>query len=57
MIDLIKMKAIFWNKEDQGVTFEYEKIPEHLIDDCNIMREKIIEEAVEASDGADGKVS
>ena len=51
VIDLIKMKAIFWNKEDQGVKFEYEKIPDHLIDDCNIMREKIIEEAVEASDG------
>ena len=50
VIDLIKMKAILWNKEDQGVTFEYEKIPEHLIDDCNIMREKIIEEAAEASD-------
>ena len=50
VVDLIKMKAILWNKEDQGVTFKYEKIPDHLIDDCNIMREKIIEEAVEAND-------
>ena len=50
VVDLIKMKAILWNKKDQGVTFKYEKIPDHLIDDCNIMREKIIEEAVEAND-------
>lgn len=50
VVDLIKMKAILWNKEDQGVTFKYEKIPDHLIDDCNIMREKLIEEAVEAND-------
>ena len=50
VVDLIKMKAILWNQEDQGVTFKYEKVPDALLDDCNSMREKIIEAAVEASD-------
>ncbi len=50
VVDLIKMKAILWNQEDQGVTFKYEKVPDALLDDCNSMREKIIEVAVEASD-------
>jgi elongation factor G len=50
VVDLIKMKAILWNNKDQGITFKYENIPDHLINDCNAMREKIVEEAVEASD-------
>lgn len=28
VVDLVKMKAINWNDADQGVTFEYEDIPQ-----------------------------
>ena len=30
VVDLIKMKAIVWNPDDQGMTFEYEDIPADL---------------------------
>ena len=50
VVDLIKMKAILWNQADQGLTFDYEKIPDDLLDECQAMREQIIEAAVEASD-------
>ena len=31
VIDLIKMKAIKWNEEDQGMTFEYSAIPDDML--------------------------
>merc|ERR1712048_1554721 len=30
VVDLIKMKSIYWNKKDCGITFEYREIPENL---------------------------
>lgn len=50
VVDLIKMKAIFWNEDDQGMTFDYADIPEQLLDQCTEMREYIIESAAEATD-------
>ena len=50
VVDLIKMKAIIWNEEDQGMTFEYEDIPADLVDRCNEMREYLVESASEAND-------
>ena len=50
VVDLIKMKAIIWNEDDQGVTFNYEDIPSDLQDECASMREHIIESAAEAND-------
>ena len=50
VVDLIKMKAIFWNEDDQGMTFELEDIPADLVDQCAEMREHIIESAAEAND-------
>jgi len=49
IVDLVKMKAIFWD-EDKGVTFEYRDIPADLVDVCNEYREKLIEAAAEASE-------
>ena len=31
VVDLIKMRAIYWNEEDQGLTFESKDIPEDLM--------------------------
>jgi elongation factor G len=50
VIDLIKMKAINWNMEDQGMTFTYEDIPAEMLDECNEWRQKMIEAAAEASE-------
>ena len=50
VVDLIKMKAIMWNEEDQGMTFTYEDIPSDLIDTANEYREGLLDTAAEASD-------
>ena len=50
VVDLIKMKAILWNEHDQGMTFEYGEVPAELQDQCEEMREFLIESAAEASD-------
>ncbi|WP_434927797.1 elongation factor G [Shewanella sp. HL-SH8] len=50
VIDLIKMKAINWSEEDQGMSFTYEEIPAHLVAKATDMREYLVEAAAEASD-------
>ncbi|MGK0222447.1 MAG: elongation factor G [Limisphaerales bacterium] len=50
VIDLIKMKAIIWNEEDQGLTYEEEEIPDELLADARHWREHLVENAAEASD-------
>ncbi len=50
-VDLIKMKAIYWNDEDMGNTFKEDEIPESLLGRCKVLRGRMIEEAAEASDG------
>ncbi|GIU37095.1 elongation factor G [Shewanella schlegeliana] len=50
VVDLIKMKAINWSEDDQGMTFTYEAIPEHLADKAAEMREYLVESAAEASE-------
>ncbi len=50
IIDLIRMKAIYWNEEDQGLTFVEEEIPEELRAEALEYREKLIEAAAESTD-------
>ncbi|WP_217875623.1 elongation factor G [Pseudoalteromonas shioyasakiensis] len=50
VIDLIKMKAINWNAEDQGMTFSYEDIPAELLELAEEWRSHMVESAAEASD-------
>ncbi len=50
VVDLVKMKAIYWNESDQGMTFDYADIPEELLVQCEEMREYLIESAAEATD-------
>ncbi|MCB1693855.1 MAG: elongation factor G [Pseudomonadales bacterium] len=50
IIDLVKMKAIYWNEEDQGLTFREEEIPEEYADLATEYREKLVEAAAEAND-------
>jgi elongation factor G len=50
VVDLVKMKAIVWNEADQGTTFHYGPIPADLQDQCEKLREQLVEAAAEASD-------
>ncbi len=50
VVDLVKMKAIFWSENDQGMSFEYANIPEDMIGECGEMHELLVEAAAEASD-------
>ncbi|OUR90146.1 translation elongation factor G [Gammaproteobacteria bacterium 42_54_T18] len=50
VIDLIRMKAIYWNEADQGMTYELRDIPESLQLQAEEYRESMIEHAAEANE-------
>jgi elongation factor G len=50
VIDLIKMKAINWNSEDQGMTFTYEDIPEDMQELAEEWHNHMVESAAEANE-------
>ncbi len=50
VVDLVRMRAIYWNEEDRGVTYEARDIPEALLDQCRELREQMVEAAAEATE-------
>nr|WP_241018779.1 elongation factor G [Paraburkholderia sp. Tr-20389] len=50
VVDLVKMKAIVWDDESQGIKFTYEEIPDNLKELAHEWREKMVEAAAEASE-------
>ncbi len=50
VIDLVRMKAIFWSEADMGTTYEERDIPTDMIDACTQWREHMVEAAAEASE-------
>ncbi|MEB2550726.1 elongation factor G [Burkholderia gladioli] len=50
VVDLVKMKAILWDDESQGVKFSYEEIPANLVELAHEWREKMVEAAAESSE-------
>ena len=50
VIDLVKMKSIIWNEEDQGATFEYTDIPDDMRALSDEWRAQMIEAAAEANE-------
>ncbi len=50
VIDLIKMKALYWDESDMGTTHEARDIPEELQAEALAWREKMIESAAEANE-------
>ena len=50
VVDLIKMKAIYWDEETRGTKFEERDIPDHLQEKCNELREQLLETAAEANE-------
>ncbi len=50
VIDLIRMKAIYWDEDNMGTTFELREIPEGMLAEAQAWREKMVEAAAEAND-------
>jgi len=50
VVDLVKMKAIFWDEASKGMKFEYADIPAELADTAKEWREKMVEAAAEANE-------
>ena len=50
VIDLVKMKAIYWDDASQGMKFDYRDIPADLVDTSKEWREKMLEAAAEANE-------
>ena len=50
VVDLVKMKAIYWNEANLGMTFEEKEIPADMQDLCEKWRERMIEAAAEANE-------
>jgi len=50
VIDLIRMKAIYWDDENMGTSYELRDIPDNLAAEAQVYREQMIEAAAEAND-------
>ncbi len=50
VVDLVRMKAIYWDDASQGMKFQLEDIPAELADVCEEWREKMVEAAAEANE-------
>jgi len=50
LVDLVKMRAIYWDDASLGVKFEERDIPADLLDEASAMREQMVEAAAEASE-------
>ena len=50
VVDLITMRAIYWNEDDQGLSHRAEDIPADLLDTAQSMREELMEAAAEANE-------
>ncbi len=50
VIDLVRMKAIYWDESNMGTSFEYREIPDDLLDDAKLYREQMIEAAADADE-------
>ena len=50
VVDLVTMKAIWWNEDDKGTTYELKDPPEAMMADCEEWREKLVEAAAESTE-------
>ena len=50
VVDLIRMKAVYWDMSTMGAQFEEHEVPVELVAQCVEYREKLIEAAAESSE-------
>lgn len=50
VVDLLKMKAVYWSEDDFGSSFRLEQVPEALQDTCDVAREQMLEAVAETDE-------
>ncbi len=50
VIDLVRMKAIYWDDASMGMIFELKDIPDNMLAEARQWREKLVEAAAEADE-------
>jgi elongation factor G len=50
VVDLVQMKAVYWDEASRGMEYELRDIPEELQDLCEEWREHMVEAAAEANE-------
>ena len=50
VVDLVRMKAIFWDDSTQGMKFELREIPDDLLKTAQDLRAQMVESAAEATE-------
>ena len=50
VVDLVRMRAIYWDDQTQGMRFDLKDIPDEMLDECRHWREKMVENAAEANE-------
>jgi elongation factor G len=50
VVDLVRMKAIYWDESTMGMTFEFRDVPEDMLAEAESWREKLVEAAAEADE-------
>ncbi len=50
VVDLLKMRAIYWDDTTQGMKFEERDVPAEMMAECKAWRERMIEAAAEANE-------
>ena len=50
VVDLVKLKAIYWEEENMGIKFEEKDIPQEMQSEAKKYYEKIVESAAEANE-------
>ena len=55
VVDLVTMRAIYWDDASQGMSYTEEDVPASMVKTCQEWREKLVEAAADASDETMGK--
>ncbi len=50
VVDLVRMKAIYWDESTQGMKYDMREIPAELVETAREWREKMLENAAEANE-------
>ncbi|MBV8803295.1 MAG: elongation factor G, partial [Gammaproteobacteria bacterium] len=50
VVDLVRMKAIYWNEENLGMTYEARDIKPEMLEECKKWRDHMVEAAAEATE-------
>jgi len=50
VVDLVRMKAIYWEQENMGIKYTAKDIPADMLDACEFWRENLLEAAAEANE-------